>query len=719
MCNMINQANFSRTTTAYPTYDDMLANPEYYERTKKLVFEIQDMTPDEYLEKAKTIWSGQGEKVDSVWRDQDKVVKYKKLLKDGTEFPMPILDFARNTQEGRHRALAAKAAGISTIPVLVVWNKVEEQPIKKAENQELKDRSWTLEEATALVQRIAPIAAANGYTKPEIIGSVKTKGYSDHDLDLHMSVTPEAEAANNYDFESFIMQLADADILYYGESNDEEGVNEFADPKGRIVDIFFGADWLAIHGAKKDTTKRYWIDPQGKVHSLNGLTHGGWALDNVPMGFDDVYDEEDEWPEYVLDSAVDSLMQQGWVRTDKEGSGLFMEFGTTNILPPVMNVAKSLLSDTIKEGGSVVIEGAFGDFEANNKIELGQVFMELGSQIETQAAKSLPTIFLGGSCKDPKNEWRKTVKDTFKDHATFVDPYDPEWVAEDNIYSELGDMLNSDFVVFYQGGEGTEKEIEFLDGLDLIEIPYKVSDKLPEIIKAIEEWLKTNPQTTLTLLEGDVVKKNGIPLTLEAPVLVSTHQNNLELITSALAYDYGCIEIPVPDQLRAYLLKDIVGERTSPDKLNQDVEWSVWGMETDSHITVLYGITDETPTDKVAETCTSYFTRPLSLKIGKQIKYFDNEDSSVAYVPVECQVLEDLHYALAEALPNADTHPKYIPHLTLCYLKPGGRLSSDSLDAFEWQANTIYISDAAGQLLPVLCKSAEDPSGLLTERVGA
>ena len=73
-------------------------------------------------------------------------------------------------------------------------------------------------------------------------------------------------------------------------------------------------------------------------------------------------------------------------------------------------------------------------------------------------------IFLGGECSKD-NAWRKDIKKEFKDNVFFLDPYDESWKADENIYNEIEGLLKSDHVVFYKGGDGTKKEIKFLDSI--------------------------------------------------------------------------------------------------------------------------------------------------------------------------------------------------------------------------------------------------------------
>jgi hypothetical protein len=78
-----------------------------------------------------------------------------------------------------------------------------------------------------------------------------------------------------------------------------------------------------------------------------------------------------------------------------------------------------------------------------------------------QAKKTkMPVVFLGGECKD--NTWRVKLKEEFGKDLFFLDPYDEDWEAEDNIYDELAGLLVADHVVFFRGANGTDREKRFL-----------------------------------------------------------------------------------------------------------------------------------------------------------------------------------------------------------------------------------------------------------------
>jgi hypothetical protein len=111
---------FNTTTTDMPHYDNILADPLYFKKNKKIIFSIELMSPDIYLFKTKKGFKTFGK--EEVWRQDEKAEEYAKLMKKGVKFPMLVLDFSTKNfnQEGRHRAIAANILNIKKVPVMIV-----------------------------------------------------------------------------------------------------------------------------------------------------------------------------------------------------------------------------------------------------------------------------------------------------------------------------------------------------------------------------------------------------------------------------------------------------------------------------------------------------------------------------------------------------------------------------------------------------------------------
>lgn len=113
--------------TGMPTYDNMLQNPDYFARAKRRKHGVVLMSPDEYIQKAFRGFEKMNDhnklSIEDVIssRDPKRVKKYAQQMQSGEKFPTIVLDYSLGfSQEGLHRALAAKILGIEEIPVMIV-----------------------------------------------------------------------------------------------------------------------------------------------------------------------------------------------------------------------------------------------------------------------------------------------------------------------------------------------------------------------------------------------------------------------------------------------------------------------------------------------------------------------------------------------------------------------------------------------------------------------
>lgn len=97
-----------------------------------------------------------------------------------------------------------------------------------------------------------------------------------------------------------------------------------------------------------------------------------------------------------------------------------------------------------------------------------------------------------------------------------------------------------------------------------------------------------------------------------------------------------------------------------------DPEWSDGALETEPHVTVLYGLTkhEAAPVAKVIKD-----HGPITITLGK-LSVFENDQYDVLKVDVESPELRALNAKLSK-LPHESSFPDYKPHMTIAYLKKG------------------------------------------------
>lgn len=90
-------------------------------------------------------------------------------------------------------------------------------------------------------------------------------------------------------------------------------------------------------------------------------------------------------------------------------------------------------------------------------------------------------------------------------------------------------------------------------------------------------------------------------------------------------------------------------------------------LPNDPHVTALYGFHSDVLPQDVAKLCPPISTFKIEMVA---LDAFRNPAADVLMYRLESQQLNFLHYQLKTNCAATTTHPKYIPHLTLAYLKP-------------------------------------------------
>lgn len=115
------------------------------------------------------------------------------------------------------------------------------------------------------------------------------------------------------------------------------------------------------------------------------------------------------------------------------------------------------------------------------KYTLENMMDDLDNELKRLSSSKIK-IFLGGDCTD--NSWRDEIIEMFP-NISFIDPYDPNWEPDENIYDEIEDMLLSTYVIFYNGGEGTKKEKKLLSNLEYSFKEFDDLNKLKEFLRNV------------------------------------------------------------------------------------------------------------------------------------------------------------------------------------------------------------------------------------------
>lgn len=135
-------------------------------------------------------------------------------------------------------------------------------------------------------------------------------------------------------------------------------------------------------------------------------------------------------------------------------------------------------------------------------------------------------------------------------------------------------------------------------------------------------------------------------------------------------YDFGCLMVEVPRNVEDFI-QDWGRSAIQDDLLyhSDDPDDHTHGRESDTHITVKWGIQLQKPSDELSEIVGS--TRPFGVQIGKVSLFSDKPEYDVVKLEVTSLGLRALHARVKGGVPNTETYPTYNPHCTVAYVRKG------------------------------------------------
>ncbi len=125
-------------------------------------------------------------------------------------------------------------------------------------------------------------------------------------------------------------------------------------------------------------------------------------------------------------------------------------------------------------------------------------------------------------------------------------------------------------------------------------------------------------------------------------------------------HDYSSVQIAItgkPADILRKLAMAIPDGDLAPD-----------GRELEAHCTVFYGVHFMSPSERLRDALKNF--GPVEIKLGKT-SLFENPDADVLKVDVESPDLQRLHKLIGRVVPTHETHPKYLPHITIAYVRSG------------------------------------------------
>jgi len=127
------------------------------------------------------------------------------------------------------------------------------------------------------------------------------------------------------------------------------------------------------------------------------------------------------------------------------------------------------------------------------------------------------------------------------------------------------------------------------------------------------------------------------------------------------AHDFSSVQVEFPKDIAEKLIK--WGHENIPkSSLAED------GFEEDKHVTIKYGLHTADFTE-IRELFKD--EKPIKMVLGKVSLFTTNNDFDVVKIDIKSPDLHRLNKIISMNFEVTDTHPKYIPHLTIAYVKKG------------------------------------------------
>lgn len=170
------------------------------------------------------------------------------------------------------------------------------------------------------------------------------------------------------------------------------------------------------------------------------------------------------------------------------------------------------------------------------------------------------------------------------------------------------------------------------------------------------------------------------------------------IIENYQSYSFGCamvyFDLPAMETMHSQIAKE--------DIYTSEEEGNPCGLESEPHVTLLYGIHDKVvEDDRVLEACMKFHIGDIILH---NVSLFENENYDVLKFDVRYPInggafLHNINSELTK-LPNTNNYKDYNPHCTIAYLQPGSgkkyvKLFNDL--EFEVKPKQIVYSKSDGQ----------------------
>lgn len=156
--------------------------------------------------------------------------------------------------------------------------------------------------------------------------------------------------------------------------------------------------------------------------------------------------------------------------------------------------------------------------------------------------------------------------------------------------------------------------------------------------------------------------------------IIKSYTKFLESKHHGSDYKYGCVLIYLDitnwSEVISFINPEDIYHPEDPSK----------GLETNPHVTVLYGLHNTIEDSDVQNIIDQVDGDKFNLKVDG-IGVFENKDFDVVKFNVKSEYLHQVN-SMLKSLPYTSDFPDYKPHITIAYVKPGGKKYQD--DSFSY-----------------------------------
>lgn len=149
-------------------------------------------------------------------------------------------------------------------------------------------------------------------------------------------------------------------------------------------------------------------------------------------------------------------------------------------------------------------------------------------------------------------------------------------------------------------------------------------------------------------------------------------------------YEYGCAMLYFKFPL-IHKIQDII----DPKDVSDDPDLPAGGLETEPHVTLLYGLHDGVSEEDIKNTLDKFTFGVCKID---NASLFENDKFDVLKFDINGNGLHKANTELNK-FPNTQTFPDYHPHMTIAYLKPGkGKQYVDKLKKIELEYTRFELT---------------------------